>query len=40
MRNHPYDKLKDHKYEKGIFKSPINESVKFYRLLSNLIFYT
>ena len=25
MRNHPYDKLKDHNYEKGIFKSPINQ---------------
>lgn len=32
MRNHPYDKLKDHKYEKGIFKSPINQvnNIKLY----------
>lgn len=25
MREHPYDKLKDHKYEKGILKSPMNQ---------------
>lgn len=25
MRNHPFDKLKDHDHKKGIFKSPINQ---------------
>lgn len=25
MRNHPYDKLKDHKRKNGIFKSPVNQ---------------
>lgn len=32
MRNHPYDKLKDHKHENGIFKSPINqiENIELY----------
>ncbi len=32
MRNHPFDKLKDHKHEKGIFKSPINQinNIKLY----------
>lgn len=32
MRNHPYDKLKNHKHEKGIFKSPINQinNIKLY----------
>ena len=32
MRNHPYDKLKDHKLKKGIYKSPINkiDNIKLY----------